>query len=91
MPFFKNKEFLFSHFSNISKFTLSGLSSRSIVNSLDVDSLESLYFNNDLPRLDEVNSHFSLFFGSLLKNRFSSGNSLKINTYNTKHNSYFQH
>lgn len=80
--FYKNREFLFSHFNNISKFTFNSLSSRSIVNSLDLESLENLYSNNDLPRLDELNPHFTLFFGSLLKNKFSLGNSLKINSYN---------
>lgn len=76
--FFKNKEFLFSHFNNLSKITTFNLSSRSIANSLDLDSLENLYSNNDLPNLDELNPHFTVFFGSLLKNRFSIGNSLRI-------------
>lgn len=77
--FYKNREFLFTHFYNLSKGNLHSLSSRSIVNNLDLNSLENLYSYNKIPQIAELNSHFSMFFSSFLKNKFNSGNSLHVN------------
>lgn len=78
---YKNKELLSSYFANISKTDNYNFSSKIVVNSLDVDSLEKLYSSNNVPNISEISSHFFLFFLALLKNKFSLNNSLTPNTY----------
>jgi len=80
--FYKNREFLFTHFYNLSKESAYKLSSRSIVNSLDLNSLENLYSYNKIPQIVELNSHFSVFFSSFLKNKFNFSNSLYVSSFN---------
>lgn len=77
---YKNQELFSSYFANISRITSYASSSRTIINSLNIESLEKLYSSNDIPSINEANSHFSLFFLSLLANKFSLNNSLNINT-----------
>lgn len=77
---YKNKELFSSYFTNISKMDNYSFSSKVVVNSLDVDSLEKLYSSNSVPNISEMNSHFFLFFLALLKNKFSLNNSLTLNT-----------
>lgn len=74
--FYKNKELFFSHFNNLSKVNVYSSSSRSIINSLSLESLDKLYLSNEVPTFSEINSHFSTFFVTSLKNKFTSGNSL---------------
>nr|AKT93968.1 cytochrome oxidase subunit 2 [Vermamoeba vermiformis] len=76
---YKNKELISFYFANISKTNNYNFSSKTIVNSLDVDSLEKLYTNNNVPNISEINSHFFLFFLAFLKNKFSFNNSLVSN------------
>lgn len=80
--FYKNKEFLFSHFNNLTKVSVYNYSSKSVVNNLSIDSLDKLYLNNEVPTFAELNSHFAVFFISSLKNKFSLGNSLRVNSLN---------
>lgn len=77
---YKNKELLSSYFANISKVNNFSFSSKTIVNSLDVGSLDGLYSNNSVPNISEMGSHFFLFFLTFLKNRFSLNNSLVLST-----------
>lgn len=76
--FFKNKNFYSSYFYNLSVTSINLNSARSITNSLDLNSLESLYALNNIPNINELNSHFFLFFSNFLKSKFSFGNSLNI-------------
>ncbi len=78
--FYKNKEFLFSHFNNLTKMVTHNHSSRSVVNNLSLESLDKLYLNNEIPAFTELNSHFATFFVTSLKNKFSLGNSLRTSS-----------
>lgn len=80
--FYKNKEFLFSYFSNLSKINNYNYSSRSVVNNLDLESLDNLYLNNEIPSFSELNSHFSTFFVNYVKNKFTLNNSLRVTSSN---------
>jgi cytochrome c oxidase subunit 2 len=83
--FYKNKYSFFSYFYNLSAYTSFQDSSRSIVNTLDLNSLESFYSSNTLPSINELNSHFSSFFSNFLKNKLSNGNSLRIGSNKLSH------
>ena len=52
--FYKNKYSFFSYFYNLSAYASFQNSSRSLVNTLDLNSLESLYSSNTLPNVDEL-------------------------------------
>jgi len=80
--YYKNKELLFSHFNNLIKSSTYAQSSRAITNNLNLESLEKIYFNNDIPAFAELNPHFSVFFVTFLKNKFTFGNSLRTTSSN---------
>lgn len=80
--FYRNKNLYFSYFYNISSFNNTFISSRSVTNALDLNSLESLHSSNDVPNFAELNSHFFSFFFNFLNFKFSTGKSLKFS--NTK-------
>lgn len=80
--FYKNKELFFSHFYNLSKINVYNSSAKSIINNLNLESLDKLYLNNEIPTLSELNPHFSTFFVTSLKNKFTSGNSLHATSLN---------
>ena len=74
--FYKNKGLFYAYFSILSQSHFNGNSARSVVNTLDLNSLEELYSHNNVPNFNELNSHFSVFFMSFLKSKFSHSNSL---------------
>lgn len=77
--FYKNKNLFHSYFLEISLAKISFSPSRSVINNLDLNTLENLYLYNSLPNLNNLNSHFFSFFASFLKNKFSSNSSLRLN------------
>jgi hypothetical protein len=77
--FYKNKNLFYFYFLEISLAKISFSPSRSVINNLDLNTLENLYLYNSLPNLNNLNSHFFSFFASFLKNKFSSNSSLRLN------------
>ncbi len=76
--FYSNKEVFFNYFNNLSKYNSFNFSKNSL-NAMDLNSIENFYTFNTTPNLNELNSHFFLFFVSFLKNKFSFNNSLVKN------------
>jgi cytochrome c oxidase subunit 2 len=72
--FYSNKEIFFNYFNNLSKYNSFNFS-KSSVSVMDFNSMENFYSFNTVPNLNELNSHFFLFFLSFLKNKFSYNNS----------------
>ena len=76
--FYSNKEIFFNYFNNLSKYNSFNFSKNSL-NAMDLNSIENFYNFNTTPNLNELSSHFFLFFISFLKNKFSFNNSLVNN------------
>ncbi len=76
--FLENRGLFYSYFAMLSNSSLAGVSSRTITNTLDVSVLEKIYLRNDIPNLNELNSHLLGFFVRLLRSKFSFGNSLSM-------------
>lgn len=76
--FYSNKNIFFSYFYDISAVRGVLNLSRSVVNNLDLNSLEALHSSNALPNFENMNSHFFNFFSSFLKFKFSAGNSMRF-------------
>ncbi len=76
--FTSNRSLLYSYFVTLSHSASSGMSSRLIASSLDMKSLEGVYFHNEIPNVNEINSHFFSFFVNFMRNRFSSNKRLSI-------------